>query len=63
MSGTSRLADVAILKDLELQGSNHSFDEMVCVEQKFDIKQAEELCVAIKNIWLKQRKPEVKRRK
>lgn len=48
VSGTSRPADVAILKDLELQGANHSFDEMVCVEQKFDIKQAEELCDAIK---------------
>ena len=33
VSGTSRSADEAILKDLELQGVNHSFDEMVCVEQ------------------------------
>lgn len=48
VSGTSRPADAAILKDLELQGSNHSFDEMVCVEQKFDINWAEDLCVAIK---------------
>ena len=48
VSGTSRPADVAILKDLELQGANQSFDEMVCVEQKFDIKRAEELCDAIK---------------
>lgn len=48
VSGTSRPADEAILKDLELQGSNHSFDEMVCVEQKFDINRAEELCAAIK---------------
>lgn len=48
VSGTSRPADEAILKDLELQGSNHSFDEMICVEQKFDINQAQELCSAIK---------------
>ena len=47
VSGTSRPADDAILKDLELQGANHSFDEMVCVEQKFDEKQADELCAAI----------------
>ena len=63
VSGTSRPADVAIPKDLELQGANHSFDEMVCVEQKFDIRQAEELCAAIKNIWSRQRKPKVIRRK
>lgn len=48
VSGTSRPADEAILKDLELQGTNHSFDEMVCVEQKYDEGKAEELCAAIK---------------
>ena len=48
VSGTSRPADEAILKDLELQGTNHSFDEMVCVEQKYDEGNAEELCAAIK---------------
>lgn len=47
VSGTSRPADEAILKDLELQGANHSFDEMVCVEQKFDENHARELCNAI----------------
>lgn len=36
VSGTSRSADDAIIKDLELQGTNHSFDEMICVEQKYD---------------------------
>lgn len=48
VSGTSRPADEAILKDLELQGTNHSFDEMVCVEQKYDAYKAEALCAAIK---------------
>ncbi len=47
VSGTSRPADEAILKDLELQGVNHSFDEMVCVEQMFDANRADELCAAI----------------
>lgn len=49
VSGTSRPADEAILKDLELQGTNLSFDEMVCVEQKYDAGAAEALCTAIKN--------------
>ena len=49
VSGTSRSADEAILKDLELQGTNHSFDEMICVEQKYDALQAEGLCTAIKS--------------
>lgn len=49
VSGTSRPADEAILKDLELQGTNHSFDEMICVEQKYDAHQAEGLCTAIKS--------------
>lgn len=48
VSETSRPADEAILKDLELQGTNHSFDEMVCVEQKYDGDNAEKLCAAIK---------------
>ena len=49
VSGTSRPADEAILKDLELQGTHHSFDEMVCVEQKYSALQAEGLCAAIKS--------------
>lgn len=48
VSGTSRPADEAILKDLELQGTHRSFDEMICVEQKYDKNKAEELCAAIK---------------
>jgi len=63
VSGTSRPADDAILKDLELQGANHSFDEMVCVEQKFDVKQADELCAAIYRLWLKQLKRRVRKKK
>lgn len=52
VSGTSRPADEAILKDLELQGANHSFDEMVCIDQKFDVGQANELCLAIKKYMI-----------
>lgn len=52
VSGTSRPADEAILKDLELQGTNHSFDEMVCVEQKYDGNNAEKLCAAIKRYMI-----------
>ncbi len=63
VSGTSRPADVAILKDLELQGSNHSFDEMVCVEQKFEIKQAEKLCAAIKKYMIEAAKTKSEKEK
>lgn len=52
VSGTSRPADEAILKDLELQGTNYSFDEMVCVEQKYDGDNAEKLCAAIKRYMI-----------
>lgn len=31
VSGISRPVDEAILKDLELQGTHYSFDEMVCI--------------------------------
>ena len=63
VSGTSRPADEAILKDLELQGSNHSFDEIVCVEEKFDIKQAEELCAAIKKYMVEAAKTKSEKEK
>lgn len=52
VSGTSRPADEAVLKDLELQGTNHSFDEMVCVEQKYDAGRADELCMEIKTYMM-----------
>lgn len=48
VSGTSRPADEAVLKDLELQGMHRSFDKMVCVEHKYDAGKAEQLCAAIK---------------
>ena len=48
VSGTSRPADEAILKDLELQGRKTSFDEMICIEETYDAARAEELCQAIK---------------
>lgn len=49
VSGTSRPADEAILKDLELQGTNQSFDEMIYVGQKYDALLAVGLCAAIKS--------------
>ena len=52
VSGTSRPADEAILKDLELQEMNHSFDEMVCIGQKYNAEKAEELCAAIKRYMI-----------
>ena len=48
VSGTSRPADEAVLKYLELQGTHRSFDEMVCVEHKYDAGKAKQLCGAIK---------------
>ena len=48
VSGTSRTADEDILKDLELQGTHQSFDEMVCLDYKYDADKAELLCAAVK---------------
>ena len=47
VSGTSRPADEAVLKDLELQGTLRSCDEMVCVVHKYDAGKADPLCGAI----------------
>lgn len=52
VSGTSRPADEAILKDLELQGLKRSFDEMICVEANYDAAEAERLCMAIKDYMI-----------
>ncbi len=63
VSGTSRPADEAILKDLELQGARRSFDEMVCVEQKYDANKAEELCTAIKRYMVEAAKTKSEKEK
>ena len=63
VSGTSRQADEAILKDLELQGTNHSFDEMICVEQKYDALLAEGLCAAIKSYMVEAAKTKSEKEK
>lgn len=63
VSGTSRPADEAILKDLELQGTNLSFDEMVCVEQKYSALQAEGLCAAIKSYMVEAAKTKSEKEK
>ena len=49
VAGTSRPADEAIAKDLELQGLNKSFDEIICVEEKYDEQLALKLCTDIKH--------------
>lgn len=63
VSGTSRPADEAILKDLELQGTHHSFDEMVCIEQKYDAGKADELCDAIKKYMVEAAKTKSEKEK
>lgn len=52
VSGTSRPVDWAVLRDLELQGRHQSFDELVCVEQKYDAASTKKLCDAIKNYMI-----------
>ena len=63
VSGTSRPADEAILKDLELQGAHRSFDEMVCIEHKYDVDRAEELCAAIKRYMVEAAKTKSEKEK
>lgn len=63
VSGTSRPADGAILKDLELQGANRSFDEMVCVEEKYDAEEADKLCGAIKEYMVEAAKTKSEKEK
>lgn len=63
VSGTSRPANEAILKDLELQGTNLSFDEMVCVEQRYSALQAEGLCAAIKSYMVEAAKTKSEKEK
>ncbi len=63
VSGTSRLVDEAILKDLELQGSRHSFDEMVCVEEKYNPDKAQKLCTTIQKYMISSLKTEEEKNK
>jgi predicted HTH transcriptional regulator len=44
VGGTTRPADAAIIKDLEMQGTNMSFDEIACVRGGYDEKAAKRLC-------------------
>jgi CRISPR-associated endonuclease/helicase Cas3 len=46
VGGTTRIADEAVLKDLQLQGINASFDEQVYVGAEYDETAAEKLCKA-----------------
>lgn len=63
VSGTSRPADEAVLKDLELQGTNHSFDELICIGQKYDACQADSLCAAIKDYMVEAAKTQSEKEK
>ena len=63
VSGTSRPADDTIIKGLDFQGTNRSFDEMVCVEQKYDAEQAEKLCAAIKKYMVDAAKTKAEKEK
>lgn len=47
IAGTTRPADAQMIHDLELQGTNQSYDETVIVGQKLDMASAEELCQTI----------------
>ena len=44
VSGSSRLADSTIIRDLEFQGSRLSFDEMICSEYKVTDEKIKKLC-------------------
>jgi len=47
VGGTSRVADAAVLRDLEFEGANMSFDAMAYVGAEYDEKAAEKLCRVI----------------
>lgn len=48
---------------MDFQGTNRSFDEMVCVEQKYDAEQAEKLCAAIKKYMVDAAKTKAEKEK
>jgi len=47
VGGTTRLADAAILKELELEGANMSYDSLVYREAEYSEKLAKKLCRAV----------------
>ena len=47
IGGTTRSADVAILKELELEGANMSYDSLVYRDAEYSEKSAKKLCRAI----------------
>jgi predicted HTH transcriptional regulator len=58
VGGTTRLADVAIIKDLEMQGANESYDGLVYVKAEYDEAKANELCRVIEKYILETEKAE-----
>lgn len=63
VSGISRPADEAVLKDLELQGTHQSFDEMVCLGHKYDVDKEELLCAAVKRYMVEAAKTKSEKEK
>lgn len=49
ISGSSRLADYEVIKDLDFQGSRLGFDETVCLECEISDEKIEKLCKDIKS--------------
>lgn len=62
VGGTSRLADEIKIKELEMEGSNCSWDEQVCVPYEVDEKSIRKLCDDIKMAMLKSASNEEERK-
>lgn len=58
INGTSRPADARILKELELEGQNLSYDKMQCIGIEYDEKKALHLCKEMRRIALEACKTE-----
>jgi predicted HTH transcriptional regulator len=58
VGGTTRLADAAIIKDLEMQGANESYDGLVYVKAEYDEAKANELCRVIEKYIFETEKAE-----
>jgi predicted HTH transcriptional regulator len=58
VGGTTRPADAAIIKDLEMQGANESYDGLVYVKAEYDEAKANELCRVIEKYILETEKAE-----
>ena len=50
LGATNQQADERIIKELTLEGTNHSYDRMVCIGLKTTTKEINKLCKAMKQI-------------